>query len=177
MPACLSGENLSQSILLTLVCLFVHIQGHFPFDLHHVPRGIRRKRGVKAVEIGLSKPTLIDVPSKQDRAFPTGRRTQKNTWTRDITITGLKVGPGDFPGIRHKGDSVLGIEATASPPATASAVWLDCCLLPHGAGPDHRFLSRDRVLANRFGIPANRWLDAINNPGITPPFYDTVRHF
>jgi hypothetical protein len=37
------------------------------------------------------------VPGKQDGAVPTCGRAQKNTWTRKVTITGFKVGSGNFP--------------------------------------------------------------------------------
>jgi hypothetical protein len=48
---------------------------------------------------------------------------------------------------------------------------------PHATCPNHRFLPRDRVLANRFRIPANRWSYAIDNPRVTPAFCNTVRRF
>ena len=90
-PACLAREDLSQSILLTLVCPFVHVEGDFPFDLQHVAGRMGRKHGVKSIQIDLTKATLVDVPSKQDGAVPTCRRAQKDTWTRKVTITGFKV--------------------------------------------------------------------------------------
>src|SRR6516165_5789662 len=36
MSACLSGKDLGQSVLLTLICSLVQIQSDFPFNLHHV---------------------------------------------------------------------------------------------------------------------------------------------
>jgi hypothetical protein len=56
-----------------------------------------RKYGVKSIQIYLLKATLVDVPGKQDGAIATCRWAQKNTWTRKVTITGFKVGSGNFP--------------------------------------------------------------------------------
>jgi hypothetical protein len=82
---------LSQSILLSLVCPFVHVESDFPFDLQHVAGRMDRKHGVKSIQIDLTKATLVNVPSNQDGAVPTCRRTQKDTRTRKVTITGFKV--------------------------------------------------------------------------------------
>jgi hypothetical protein len=68
------------------------------------------KHGIKSIQIDLPKATLIDVPSQQDGAFSTGRWAEKNTWTRNFTITGFKVVSGNFPRLRHNRGSVIGDE-------------------------------------------------------------------
>src|SRR5262249_42470228 len=103
MSACLAREDLSQSILLILVCTFVHIKGNLPFALHHVTRRLDRKHGVKSAQIDLAIATLVDVPGNQQSAVASCRWSQKDAWTRNVTITGFKIRSGNFPGSRHNG--------------------------------------------------------------------------
>src|SRR6516225_8596019 len=107
MPARLATEDLSQSIPLIWVCTFVHIKSNLPFALHHVTRRLHRKHGVKFPQIDLPIATLVDVPGNQQSAVASCRWSQKNAWTRNVTITGFKIRSGNFPGSRHKGDSIL----------------------------------------------------------------------
>jgi hypothetical protein len=88
---------LSQSILLTLVCPFIHVESDFPFDLQHVAGRMSRKYGVKSIQIDLSEATVIDVPGNQNSAFAVCGRACKDTRTRYLAVTGLKVGSGNFP--------------------------------------------------------------------------------
>jgi len=59
------------------------------------------KHGVKSIEIDLPKATLVDVPANQQSAVARCRWAQKNTWIGNVTITGVKVGSGNFPRGRH----------------------------------------------------------------------------
>src|ERR1700730_8595047 len=102
MPACLAREDLGQSILLTLVCLFVHVEGDLPFDLQHVSGRIGSQHRVKSIQIDLSEAALIDVPGNQNSAFPTCGRACKDARTRYFAVTGLKVRSGNFPRSRHR---------------------------------------------------------------------------
>src|ERR1700747_1976622 len=53
MTACLAREDLSQSILLTLVCPFIHVESAFPFNLQHVAGRMNRKYGLESIQICL----------------------------------------------------------------------------------------------------------------------------
>src|ERR1700751_11760 len=97
MPARLAREDLSQSILLTLVCPFINVERDFPFNLQHVAGRMSRKRSDKSIQIDLSEVTVIDVPGNHNSAVPACGRACEDARTRYFAVTGLKVGSGNFP--------------------------------------------------------------------------------
>src|SRR5260370_22711951 len=103
MAACLSGKDLSQSILLRLACLFIQIERDLPFSFHHVAGRIDGHSSVESFQRRIAEMALLDVPGKHRRALAACRRAQENTRTRDITTTGLKIRTGNFPRVRHGG--------------------------------------------------------------------------
>src|SRR5260370_34598950 len=103
MAACLSGKDLSQSILLGLACLYLQIERDLPSTFHHVAGRIHGNSSVESFQRRIAEVALLDVPGKHRRALAACRRAQENTGTREITSTGFKIRSGNFPRVRHGG--------------------------------------------------------------------------